>query len=112
PPSTLSSSLSLYRARRALLSFPTRRSSDLGSTWFLAMMNGSTARTIKIPLAFLDGGKYQSMLARDLKDEAAAVTVENISISRNRSEEHTSELQSLTNLVCRLLLEKKKKILV
>src|SRR5258706_9962073 len=27
---------------------------------------------------------------------------------RSRSEEHTSELQSLTNLVCRLLLEKKK----
>ena len=27
-----------------------------------------------------------------------------------RSEEHTSELQSLVNLVCRLLLEKKKKI--
>src|SRR5437016_8158482 len=27
----------------------------------------------------------------------------------DRSEEHTSELQSLTNLVCRLLLEKKKK---
>src|SRR5258706_3427065 len=27
---------------------------------------------------------------------------------RCRSEEHTSELQSLTNLVCRLLLEKKK----
>src|SRR5438093_9102589 len=34
------------------------------------------------------------------------------SVRRNiqmRSEEHTSELQSLTNLVCRLLLEKKKK---
>src|SRR5574341_1484880 len=29
--------------------------------------------------------------------------------SRARSEEHTSELQSPTNLVCRLLLEKKKK---
>src|SRR5438046_7522962 len=29
--------------------------------------------------------------------------------ARTRSEEHTSELQSLTNLVCRLLLEKKKK---
>src|SRR5438093_5690362 len=28
---------------------------------------------------------------------------------RQRSEEHTSELQSLTNLVCRLLLEKKKR---
>src|SRR5258706_10545232 len=30
------------------------------------------------------------------------------SASRSRSEEHTSELQSLTNIVCRLLLEKKK----
>src|SRR5438046_6168704 len=29
--------------------------------------------------------------------------------ANDRSEEHTSELQSLTNLVCRLLLEKKKK---
>src|SRR5437899_11122491 len=29
---------------------------------------------------------------------------------RMRSEEHTSELQSLRHLVCRLLLEKKKKI--
>src|SRR5438093_1842789 len=29
-------------------------------------------------------------------------------IEMTRSEEHTSELQSLTNLVCRLLLEKKK----
>src|SRR5258705_9095930 len=30
-------------------------------------------------------------------------------VSNNRSEEHTSELQSLRHLVCRLLLEKKKK---
>src|SRR5438270_5189199 len=29
-------------------------------------------------------------------------------VARNRSEEHTSELQSQSNLVCRLLLEKKK----
>src|SRR5205814_9055784 len=32
--------------------------------------------------------------------------------ARARSEEHTSELQSLRHLVCRLLLEKKKKIIV
>src|SRR5947199_9092699 len=32
----------------------------------------------------------------------------NASSSRARSEEHTSELQSLRHLVCRLLLEKKK----
>src|SRR5947199_5028228 len=32
-------------------------------------------------------------------------------VSLDRSEEHTSELQSLRHLVCRLLLEKKKKCL-
>src|SRR5436309_11560208 len=32
-------------------------------------------------------------------------------LSELRSEEHTSELQSRENLVCRLLLEKKKKLL-
>ena len=32
--------------------------------------------------------------------------------SKNRSEEHTSELQSRFDLVCRLLLEKKKKIIL
>src|SRR5438093_7798274 len=31
-----------------------------------------------------------------------------LGLNMKRSEEHTSELQSLTNLVCRLLLEKKK----
>src|SRR5256886_13626136 len=34
---------------------------------------------------------------------------ESKSVPRGRSEEHTSELQSQSNLVCRLLLEKKKK---
>src|SRR2546427_5041371 len=38
---------------------------------------------------------------------AQAIDWEDISL---RSEEHTSELQSQSNLVCRLLLEKKKKI--
>src|SRR5438093_3230364 len=38
-----------------------------------------------------------------------AVTPHLVKAYGNRSEEHTSELQSLTNLVCRLLLEKKKK---
>src|SRR2546430_12553448 len=31
-----------------------------------------------------------------------------VTLARGRSEEHTSELQSQSNLVCRLLLEKKK----
>src|SRR2546430_5953547 len=45
-----------------------------------------------------------------LRDEEAARTVEVVVLverERRRSEEHTSELQSPSNLVCRLLLEKK-----
>src|SRR5438046_5727430 len=36
------------------------------------------------------------------------ILLQKLANSDGRSEEHTSELQSLTNLVCRLLLEKKK----
>src|SRR2546427_9219285 len=41
--------------------------------------------------------------------ESGHVVLDNRDIVRLRSEEHTSELQSQSNLVCRLLLEKKKK---
>ena len=40
---------------------------------------------------------------------AVAMDADRLKRQAHRSEEHTSELQSLTNLVCRLLLEKKKK---
>src|SRR5690606_41620584 len=45
-------------------------------------------------------------LGVDLDDLLALPEVQAV---RRRSEEHTSELQSRENLVCRLLLEKKKK---
>src|SRR5205085_8919754 len=38
-----------------------------------------------------------------------AKQLEELEATQSRSEEHTSELQSQSNLVCRLLLEKKKK---
>src|SRR2546427_9415440 len=44
-----------------------------------------------------------------LRDDAPALALRGIAM---RSEEHTSELQSQSNLVCRLLLEKKKPLLV
>src|SRR5690242_20928225 len=40
---------------------------------------------------------------------AAGTRAVHVALERRRSEEHTSELQSHVNLVCRLLLEKKKK---
>src|SRR2546427_6450616 len=45
--------------------------------------------------------------AKDLEDRRRKALAEAEAI-RARSEEHTSELQSQSNLVCRLLLEKKK----
>src|SRR5688572_31106759 len=48
-----------------------------------------------------------ALLADDALDLAVRVALERSAATR--SEEHTSELQSQSNLVCRLLLEKKKK---
>src|SRR5262245_63530581 len=45
---------------------------------------------------------------RPSRHSAKAATAFSFSSSGVRSEEHTSELQSLRHLVCRLLLEKKK----
>src|SRR2546422_4982302 len=44
-----------------------------------------------------------------VQDHAKAGADESLVIDEQRSEEHTSELQSRLHLVCRLLLEKKKK---
>src|SRR5258706_5487270 len=60
------------------------------------------------PTAFtlMGMGVFFAWLAYRSVDPATA----NRQVLDLRSEEHTSELQSLTNLVCRLLLEKKKTI--
>src|SRR5438270_8665859 len=47
--------------------------------------------------------------ARGPSGKRRACSATSVSAPRKRSEEHTSELQSQSNLVCRLLLEKKKK---
>src|SRR2546427_10089800 len=46
---------------------------------------------------------------RNGRQQGSACFARGILTGRSRSEEHTSELQSQSNLVCRLLLEKKKK---
>src|SRR5258705_10162018 len=55
---------------------------------------------------------FRSQRAEFLGQRGEAVARERLHLlerGRQRSEEHTSELQSLRHLVCRLLLEKKKK---
>src|SRR5256885_5137592 len=48
------------------------------------------------------------VLAGEQEVEAVTALARRFPQARDRSEEHTSELQSPCNLVCRLLLEKKK----
>src|SRR5258706_5003447 len=64
-----------------------------------------------------DGGSLQQVLRYPSVEEVVVCELDQRVVDpihkqqlppRMRSEEHTSELQSLTNLVCRLLLEKKK----
>src|SRR5688572_31943229 len=69
-------------------------------------------RSVKIPVTmkmrtgFDEGDDERFLQVARIADQAgvAAITAH----GRTRSEEHTSELQSQSNLVCRLLLEKKK----
>src|SRR2546429_3877307 len=57
---------------------------------------------------FFNGIRRAMELAEVFHREFPAVTYD-VTIKIERSEEHTSELQSRLHLVCRLLLEKKKK---
>src|SRR5258706_11296511 len=62
------------------------------------------AQSVRLQLVHRDG----ELLAQLFPPFHAAGAPGSASGVEGRSEEHTSELQSLTNLVCRLLLEKKK----
>src|SRR5688572_31074171 len=81
-PMPLSFFFQSYGAHPDLHSFPTRRSSDL--------VVQSNINDLASPLFALVMGMSTALVMR-----------------KARSEEHTSELQSQSNLVCRLLLEKK-----
>src|SRR5437667_11167055 len=90
-PSVCAPSIFLYRSahHRDLPSFPTRRSSDLKP----------------VP----DSGTVGNCRAECARCARAEPRTRRAHSARQRSEEHTSELQSHHDLVCRLLLEKKKK---
>src|SRR5205807_5855567 len=100
------------RAPRDLHSFPTRRSSDLGrgptrarleplgdTTTDCVGERRSTCAGVPRPRRGGGGGRGRGGPLRPGRGTPAGT---------RRSEEHTSELQSPCNLVCRLLLEKKK----
>src|SRR5437899_4477788 len=96
---------------RDLHSFPTRRSSDLSYGVTLTVSDkdsgsGTDSKTVNVvdvaPGVTINGAPVSSA-------EGTAVMLTSTVSGTGRSEEHTSELQSLRHLVCRLLLENKKK---
>src|SRR5689334_24770330 len=96
--------------------FPTRRSSDLGGPSLLR----AAAKNFRDVLVIVDPADYPRVVEELRRDggpslafrfELMRKTFAHTAAFDARSEEHTSELQSQFNLVCRLLLEKKKKIL-
>src|SRR5207253_4407351 len=92
------------RALPALPSFPTRRSSDLETVRETLRVWMSWWRDVLL----VQLGLFSRIVHLEESEEAALrKTAEQV--DRARSEEHTSELQSRGHLVCRLLLEKKKK---
>src|SRR5690606_41837540 len=94
------------RAHPDLPSFPTRRSSDLSEDRVDPSRDVEVVDVVQLRLRGPQARAAQRLvhLLRGVRQERRE--------QRVRSEEHTSELQSRENLVCRLLLEKKKQSLV
>src|SRR5690606_39884362 len=97
---------------RVVRSFPTRRSSDLAQR----RARGSCASGLRasVRATIQIGSWWVTNTTSPLSVSACASAMADIirariEVNGSRSEEHTSELQSRENLVCRLLLEKKKK---
>src|SRR2546425_9652903 len=94
-----------------------RRPTKLKSAGMMSNSIGATSpttanRTPAIVIVLPTGG----VLPNSVRDISSPITATRARLStssgRMRSEEHTSELQSLAYLVCRLLLEKKKKTII
>src|SRR5690606_42151389 len=97
---------------RVLISFPTRRSSDLGLCYFNRVFIDKRSNAfIGVNLIFLKQECNTRCILRNdfifTLDHYLYVNLQVTQPDAVRSEEHTSELQSRENLVCRLLLDKK-----
>src|SRR2546429_7135911 len=91
-----------YGNHRDLHSFPTRRSSDLPQAWAALAKNPANRRQLVEGMMKKLGGRLVDLYYHFGDFDGTAIVE-----APDRSEEHTSELQSRLHLVCRLLLEKK-----
>src|SRR5690606_42054350 len=104
--------LNCYDAPLSLPSFPTRRSSDLEQVLGTDHQAGPEelhqGDREGHPEGHVQDGHLDLPVLLRCPDLRRGRPVERVRRQVLRSEEHTSELQSRENLVCRLLLEKKK----
>jgi alpha-glucosidase len=56
-----------------------------GKTWFVAIMNGSEARTVEISLSFIGTTQREAMLVNDRLDDPAAVEIEHRRVKKAES---------------------------
>src|SRR5690606_41334158 len=99
-------------AHRDLPSFPTRRSSDLGEDG-LSVTGAQINANGRLIITLSDSSTIDAGVAKgdpgggiDSRPRFSRSKIFRPPPRTGRSEEHTSELQSRENLVCRLLLEK------
>src|SRR5206468_12304575 len=101
-----------HATARRPLSFPTRRSSDLSSTVLGLRLDGRQGS--KTELSHPSPGRFQptwmafqrsSFRNLNKTQRWHELSGQLLAQQRWRSEEHTSELQSRSDLVCRLLLD-------
>src|SRR5688572_32702515 len=79
------------------------------TTLFRSARNADLRMVRTLDQDVVTAGGRREHLAHPIRHDADRFVVGELGQARLRSEEHTSELQSQSNLVCRLLLEKKKK---
>jgi alpha-glucosidase len=62
-----------------LAAFARRR----GDRWFLAILNGPEARSLRVPLSFLGAGNHHALMVRDREEDPASLRVEEATLAKD-----------------------------
>src|SRR5699024_12448669 len=103
-------SLSYLRCHHLWHPFPTRRSSDLPDQYCRVRSAWASYQAARAAAGTDTTDTTEATGTTGTEAPSETTGTETTDATEARSEEHTSELQSRFDLVCRLLLEKKKEV--